>query len=65
MDKDKIFANFMLFMYVVVIPMALFYLMLTVKLNNLTPTQVGAIEIYLSMVCALLLLMIVNWLIEF
>lgn len=64
MNKDKTFSHFMLFIYVVVIPMALFYLMLTGKLNNLTTTQFGAIEIYLSMVCVLLLLMIVNWFIK-
>lgn len=64
MDKDKIFANFMLFMYVVVIPMALFYLMLTGKMNNLSPTGVAAIEIYFAMVCVMLLLMIVNWFIK-
>lgn len=64
MDKDKAFAYFMLFITIVVIPMALFYLMLTGRMNNLSPTQVGVIEIYLAMICVMLLLMIVNWFIK-
>lgn len=64
MDGTKIFANFMLFISVFVIPMALIYLMLTGKMNNLSPTEVAVIEIYLAMVCGMLLLMIVNWFIK-
>lgn len=64
MDGTKIFANFMLFISVFVIPMALIYLMLTGKMNNLSPTEVAVIEIYLAMVCVMLLLMIVNWFIK-
>ena len=64
MDGTKIFANFMLFISVFVIPMALIYLMLTGKMNNLSPTEVAVIEIYLVMVCVMLLLMIVNWFIK-
>lgn len=64
MDETKIFANFMLFISVFVIPMALIYLMLTGKMNNLSPTEVAVIEIYLAMVCVMLLLMIVNWFIK-
>lgn len=64
MDGTKIFANFMLFISVFVIPMALVYLMLTGKMNNLSPTEVAVIEIYLAMVCVMLLLMIVNWFIK-
>ena len=64
MDGTKIFANFMLFISVFVIPMALIYLMLTGKMNNLGPTEVAVIEIYLAMVCVMLLLMIVNWFIK-
>ena len=65
MDGTKIFANFILFISVFVIPMALIYLMLTGKMNNLSPTEVAVIEIYLAMVCVMLLLMIVNWFIKF
>ena len=64
MDGTKIFANFMLFISVFVIPMALIYLMLTGKMNNLSPTEVAVIEIYLAMVCVMLLLMMVNWFIK-
>ena len=64
MEGTKIFANFMLFISVFVIPMALIYLMLTGKMNNLSPTEVAVIEIYLAMVCVMLLLMIVNWFIK-
>lgn len=64
MNKEKTFVYFMLFITIVVIPMALFYLMLTGRMNNLSPTQVGAIKIYLAMVCGMLLLMIVNWFIK-
>lgn len=64
MDGTKIFANFMLFISVFVIPMALIYLMLTGKMNNLSHTEVAVIEIYLAMVCVMLLLMIVNWFIK-
>ena len=64
MDGTKIFANFMLFISVFVVPMALIYLMLTGKMNNLSPTEVAVIEIYLAMVCVMLLLMIVNWFIK-
>ena len=64
MDGTKIFANFMLFISVFVIPMTLIYLMLTGKMNNLSPTEVAVIEIYLAMVCVMLLLMIVNWFIK-
>lgn len=64
MDGTKNFANFMLFISVFVIPMALIYLMLTGKMNNLSPTEVAVIEIYLAMVCVMLLLMIVNWFIK-
>lgn len=64
MDGTKIFANFILFISVFVIPMALIYLMLTGKMNNLSPTEVAVIEIYLAMVCVMLLLMIVNWFIK-
>ena len=64
MDGTKIFANFMLFISVFVIPMALIYLMLTGKMNNISPTEVAVIEIYLAMVCVMLLLMIVNWFIK-
>ena len=64
MDGTKIFANFMLFISVFVIPMALIYLMLTGKMNNLSPTEVAVIEIYLAMVWVMLLLMIVNWFIK-
>lgn len=64
MDGTKIFANFMLFISVFVIPMVLIYLMLTGKMNNLSPTEVAVIEIYLAMVCVMLLLMIVNWFIK-
>ena len=60
MYKTKIFAYFMIFIYVVVIPMVFLYLMLTGRMNNLSPTEVGAIKIYLAMVFGLLLLMIVN-----
>ena len=64
MEGTKIFANFMLFISVFVIPMVLIYLMLTGKMNNLGPTEVAVIEIYLAMVCVMLLLMIVNWFIK-
>ena len=64
MDGTKIFANFMLFISVVVIPMVLFYLMITGKMNNLSPTQVAVIEIYMAIVCVELLLIIVNWFIK-
>lgn len=64
MDGTKIFASFILFISVFVIPMALIYLMLTGKMNNLSPTEVAVIEIYLAMVCVMLLLMIVNWFIK-
>lgn len=60
MYKTKNFAYFMIFIYVVVIPMVFLYLMLTGRMNNLSPTEVRAIKIYLAMVCGLLLLMIVN-----
>jgi hypothetical protein len=60
MNKEKAFVYFMLFITIVVIPMALFYLMLTGRMNNLSPKIIGAIKIYLAMVCGLLLLMIVN-----
>ena len=61
MEGNKIFANFMLFISVFVIPMVLIYLMLTGKMNNLGPTEVAVIEIYFAMVCVTLLLIIVNW----
>lgn len=61
MEGTKIFANFMLFISVFVIPMVLIYLMLTGKMNNLGPTEVAVIEIYFAMVCVTLLLIIVNW----
>ena len=61
MEGTKIFANFMLFISVFVIPMTLIYLMLTGKMNNLGPTEVTVIEIYFAMVCVTLLLIIVNW----
>ena len=64
MYKTKIFAYFMLFISVVVIPMALFYLMITGRMNNLNPTEVAVIKIYLAMVCVMLLLIIVNWYIK-
>ena len=64
MNKEKTFVYFMLFITMVVIPVALFYLMLTGRMNNLSPKLVGAIEIYLAMVCGMLLLMIVNWFIK-
>lgn len=64
MDGTKIFANFILFISVFVIPMALIYLMLTGEMNNLSPTEVAVIEIYLAMVCVMLLLMIVNWFVK-
>ena len=65
MDGTKIFANFMLFISVVVIPMVLFYLMITGRMNNLYSTEVAVIEIYMAMVCVMLLLIIVNWFIKF
>ena len=61
MEGTKIFANFMLFISVFVIPMTLIYIMLTGKMNNLGPTEVAVIEIYFAMVCVTLLLIIVNW----
>lgn len=61
MEGTKIFANFMLFISVFVIPMTLIYLMLTGKMNNLGPTEVAVIEIYFAMVFVTLLLIIVNW----
>ncbi len=64
MDGTKIFANFMLFISVVVIPMVLFYLMITGRMNNLNSTEVAVIEIYMAMVCVMLLLIIVNWFIK-
>ncbi len=64
MEGTKIFANFMLFISVFVIPMVLIYLMLTGKMNNLGPTEVAVIEIYFAMVCVTLLLIIVNWFIK-
>ena len=64
MYKTKIFAYFMLFISVVVIPMALFYLMITGRMNNLNPTEVAVINIYLAMVCVMLLLIIVKWYIK-
>ena len=65
MDGTKIFANFMLFISVVVIPMVLFYLMITGRMNNLNSTEVAVIEIYMAMVCVMLLLIIVNLFIKF
>lgn len=64
MEGTKIFANFMLFISVFVIPMVLIYLMLIGKMNNLGPTEVAVIEIYFAMVCVTLLLIIVNWFIK-
>lgn len=62
--ERKSFTYFMIFITVVVVPIALIYFMLTGRMNNLSPTQVAVIEIYMAMVCVELLLIIVNWFIK-
>ena len=59
MERNS-FTYFMIFITVVVVPIALIYFMLTGRMNNLSPTQVAVIEIYMAMVCVELLLIIVN-----
>lgn len=63
MERNS-FTYFMIFITVVVVPIALIYFMLTGRMNNLSPTQVAVIEIYMAMVCVELLLIIVNWFIK-
>lgn len=62
--ERKSFTYFMIFITVVVVPIALIYFMLTGRMNNLSPTQVAVIEIYMAIVCVELLLIIVNWFIK-
>lgn len=62
--ERKSFTYFMIFITVVVVPIALFYFMLTGRMNNLSPTQVAVIELYMAIVCVELLLIIVNWFIK-
>jgi len=64
MGIRKSFTYFMIFITVVVVPIALIYFMLTGRMNNLSPTQVAVIEIYMAIVCVELLLIIVNWFIK-
>lgn len=64
MGIRKNFTYFMIFITVVVVPIALIYFMLTGRMNNLSPTQVAVIEIYMAIVCVELLLIIVNWFIK-
>lgn len=62
MHKYKTFSHFMFFIAAVVVPMAILYLMLTGRMNNLSTTQAAAIGTYIVTVWAVVFLKLVKWL---
>lgn len=64
MDFEEEFNKFLLFVYVVVVPVTLMYLILTgkVSLAGMPPIEIFALNLYFATASVVLALLIFSWL---